>query len=90
MSAGNVNKRARCPECGTVTGTFWHNGRRIFQGHGGSMTGDYCPGTGWLVEDDELVTVPRKPNPLKGIAQPSRADRVPTPLPPSTQESSEP
>mgnify|MGYP003528600907 FL=1 len=72
MSAGNVNQRARCPECGTVTGTFWHNGRRIFQGHGGSMTGDYCPGTGWLVEDDELVVTPRAPRSDAGRAQPSR------------------
>ena len=37
------------------------------------MTGDYCPGTGWLVEDDELVVVPRKSRSDAGIARPARS-----------------
>lgn len=71
----SLNKRACCPRCTRITGTFTHNGRRIYQHHYQPGTSDpmqVCDASGWLVEDDELVVVPRKPRSDAGVARPSR------------------
>lgn len=71
----SVNKRACCPLCTRVTVTFTHGGRRIYQHHyaeGHTNAAVVCDGSGWLVEDDELVVVPRKIRSDAGRAQPSR------------------
>lgn len=73
-----VNKRGRCPLCTRITGTFTHNGRRIYNHHyaeGRTNAAMVCDASGWIVEDDELVVVPRKPRSDAGIAQPSRTKR---------------
>jgi len=70
-----VNKRAECPLCGRVTGTFVHNRRRIFQHHyaeGRTNAAIVCDASGWIVEDHELRVVPRQ-SPLKDAAQPARS-----------------
>lgn len=67
--------QARCPLCGRTTGTFVHNGRRIYQHHyrpDRINSAEPCDASGWLVEDDELVTKPRKVRSDAGIARPSR------------------
>lgn len=57
-----VNKRACCPLCGNTAGTFTHEGRRFYMHHLSNkrdhLLGDdtECEATGWLVEDDEMVT----------------------------------
>ena len=74
-----VNKRAECPLCGRVTGTFVHNGRRIFQHHyaeGRTNAAIVCDASGWIVEDHELRVVARKTRSDAGIAQPSKGPRV--------------
>lgn len=75
-----VNKRARCPICGRETATFTHAGTRIYVHHHNTRRGrasiladpDVCEASGWLVEDDELVVTPRKPNRANGVAQPPK------------------
>lgn len=77
-----VNKRAECPLCHRVTGTFVHNGRRIFQHHyaeGRTNAAVVCDASGWIVEDDELRVVARRTRSDAGIAQPSR--NLPSPVP---------
>lgn len=58
----NGPKRATCPLCVKVVPTFWWNNKRIFVGHyvGNTRAALLCDGTGWLVEDDELIERPRK------------------------------
>ena len=64
--------KARCPECGHTVAAFWWHDRIIFTGHyvGNTRAAVLCPGTGWLVEDDELLTRPRKRRSDAGIARP--------------------
>ena len=59
--------RATCPECGRGQTTFPHRGRSLFVHHpaeandhrGRSADPDRfaqpCPGSGWLVEDEDRV-----------------------------------
>lgn len=73
-----INKRARCPLCTRTIGTFEHNGRRIYMHHNGAGSTNasmVCEASGWLVEDDELVVVPRKTRCDAGVARPSRSTR---------------
>lgn len=53
-----TSKRAICPLCHQPTGTYTHEGRRFYIHH--YDRGVVCEGTGWLVEDDELVTTTRR------------------------------
>lgn len=72
-------RRAVCPVCRRDIGTYKFDGRRFYGQHYGNHRAsiladpDRCEATGWLVEDDELVTTPRRPYPLKDIAQPARS-----------------
>lgn len=53
--------RACCPLCQRPVKTFHHNGRLIYEFHASGparMSENYanrCDGSGWLVEDDELI-----------------------------------
>lgn len=59
-----TSKRAICPLCQRSTPTFTHEGRRFYIHHhttrGHAEDNAVCEGTGWLVEDDELVTTTRR------------------------------
>ena len=80
MSAGNVNKRARCPECRRTVNTYTDAGRLLFVHHHDTTRGResilsderVCEASRWLVEDAELVVTPRAPRSDAGRAQPSR------------------
>ena len=61
--------RATCPECNTRVDTFRFRGRRIFTMHGRWMTFDACPGSGWLVEDEDMATRTRKTRSDEGKAR---------------------
>lgn len=53
--AGDI--KARCPGCGKHTSAFWDRTRYVFVTHGPNVhAGDSCPSSGWLVEDDEILT----------------------------------
>lgn len=70
-----MTKKATCPICQRTTGTFVHNGRRIYVHHyrpDRTNSAEPCDASGWLVEDDELVTKSRKQRSDAGIARPSR------------------
>jgi len=66
VSAGNVNKRARCPECRRTVNTYTDAGRLLFVHHHDTTRGResilsderVCVASRWLVEDDELVVKP--------------------------------
>lgn len=53
--------RACCPLCQRPVKVFHHSGRLIYEFHAsgsGRMSDGYanrCEGSGWLVEDDELI-----------------------------------
>jgi len=52
---------ARCPECGgSRATTIDDRGRDVFPDHRGTPGWGYpstaCPGSGWLVEDEDRVT----------------------------------
>lgn len=66
---------ARCPVCRREVRVFWHGDRRLFTFHGPWLTDIACEASGWHVEDDELVVVPRKQRSDAGIARPSRTMR---------------
>ena len=66
--------KARCPECGHTVKAFWWRNRIIFDGHytGNTRAAELCNGTGWLVEDDELVTKQRKQRSDAGVSRPRK------------------
>lgn len=65
-----VRIHATCPLCAKRVPTLVWHGRRIYEGHGGTLlAADYCEGSGWLVEDDELLTRPRKQRSDAGVAR---------------------
>lgn len=69
-------RRAVCPVCHRETNCHGIDGRMVYVAHRmtrNDRTGKRCEASDWLVEDDELVTIPRRPYPLKDIAQPARS-----------------
>lgn len=50
--------RARCPECCRAVDAFVHHRRLIFVHHyrNGRSNGGVCDGSGWIVEDTEVIS----------------------------------